>query len=258
MAVLVGDAGTGKTTLLQAIQAAHLSVGGQPFVSLAPTTKARDALIENGFVGSETVQHFLASERLQGEAHVGRPQVLPLSEGEQVLIRGREDSQGFTNGEIKTVGRIEGDRVTFTDGTTLPPNFAAWTYGHAVTAYRSQGSSSEESLLILGPVAEKALLRRQFYVGNTRYKGSNAIYVSNREAILRRVAQRDPGRELATEFTRRHQISEAVNQRAERRRKHVLRVVWEQFRARLRRRRAQTVEHHRGESPFSHRRRNHK
>lgn len=475
MAVLVGDAGTGKTTLLQAVQAAHRSAVGQAFVSLAPTTKARDALIESGFAGSETVQHFLASERLQGEANgrvilvdeagllstqvldrlsalaqsqrarlllvgdtkqhfavergdalrqmvrysglpvvrlsevlrqrddrdrqfarllaaghigdafqyaerqglfretpndaalftqaaehyvrnrlagietlvvipfweeidrfsaevrptlrkagllgeteivrpavrpltwteeqkkhwhlyqpgdqllflrktrwhekgsaaeviailpgglrvrdrkgrestvnrrlcgaydVGRRQVLPLSEGEQVLIRGREDSQGFTNGEVKTVGRIESDRVTFTDGTTLPPDFAAWTYGHAVTAYRSQGSSSEESLLLLGPVAEKALLRRQFYVGNTRYKGSHAIYMSDREAILRRVAQRDPGRELATEFTRRHQISEAVNQRAERRKKHILRVVWEQFRTRLRRRRAQTVEHH--------------
>lgn len=474
MAVLVGDAGTGKTRLLQAIQAAHISAGGQPFVSLAPTTRARDALIETGFAGSETVQHFLVSERLQAEAHgrvilvdeagllstqfldrlsamaqtrsarlllvgdtkqhfsvergdalrqvvrysglpvvrlsevlrqrderdrqfsrllaaghiddaflyaerrglfreartdaalfaeaaehyvrnrvrgidtlvvipfweeidrfsaevrpalrkagllgeteivrqsvrpltwteeqkahwtqyqpgdqllflrktrwhekgsaaevvailsngllvrdrkgrestvnrrlagaydVGRRQRLPLSEGEQVLIRGREDSQGFTNGEIKTVGQVDNDRVTFTDGTILPPNFAAWTYGHAVTAYRSQGSSAEESILLLGPVAENALLRRQFYVGNTRYKGSHAIYVSNREAILRRVTQSDPGRELATEFARRHQISQEETQRAERRKKHVLRVAWEQFRARLRRRRAQTLEH---------------
>src|SRR5690606_36392197 len=38
--VLIGDAGTGKTTVLSAIQAAHVGAGGRVFVPLAPTTRA--------------------------------------------------------------------------------------------------------------------------------------------------------------------------------------------------------------------------
>lgn len=78
------------------------------------------------------------------------------------------------------------------DGRTLPRNFQAWTYAHAVTSYRSQGSTSEESILVLGEVAERALSQRQFYVGNTRYRGAHRIYVSHREAIMRRLATPDP------------------------------------------------------------------
>src|SRR6185369_16087226 len=99
-----------------------------------------------------------------------------------------------------------GDRVVLTDGHELPRDFAAWTYGHALTSYRSQGSTSEESLLVLGEVAVAALARRQFYVGNTRYRGAHAIYLSDKDKILRRLATPDPGRELATEFTARHGI----------------------------------------------------
>ncbi len=79
-------------------------------------------------------------------------------------------------------------------------------YGHALTSYRSQGSTSEESLLVLGEVAVAALARRQFYVGNTRYRGAHAIYLSDKDKIVRRLAAPDPGRELATEFTNRHRI----------------------------------------------------
>jgi hypothetical protein len=49
-------------------------------------------------------------------------------------------------------------------------------------------------------------MQRQFYVGNTRYRGRHRIYVSHREAILNRLAIDDPGRELATEFLQRHRI----------------------------------------------------
>jgi ATP-dependent exoDNAse (exonuclease V) alpha subunit len=88
----------------------------------------------------------------------------------------------------------------------LPADFKAWTYGHALTSYRAQGSTAEESFLVLGEVAERALMRRQFYVGNTRYRGSHRIYVSHRDAILARLARPDPGRELATEFAERNRL----------------------------------------------------
>ena len=103
---------------------------------------------------------------------------------------------------------VRANKVLLSDGHELPPEFSAWTYGHAVTSYRAQGSTSEESLLVLGEVATRALGRRQFYVGNTRYRGAHAIYVSDKDAIFRRLSRPDNGRELATEFVARRSILE--------------------------------------------------
>ncbi len=141
---------------------------------------------------------------------VGRVQALGVAAGDRLLIRGRNDDAGFANGDFKEVASVDAaaNKIVFTDGRELPPYFAAWTYGHALTSYRSQGSTSEESLLVLGEVAMRALARRQFYVGNTRYRGAHAIYLSNKVEILSRLARPDPGRELATEFMARYHIVE--------------------------------------------------
>jgi conjugative relaxase-like TrwC/TraI family protein len=151
---------------------------------------------------------------------VGRVQALPIAVGDRLLIRGRHDEQDFENGDFKEVAHVDPalNRVVLTDGHVLPPEFAAWTYGHALTSYRSQGSTSEESLLVLGEVAARALARRQFYVGNTRYRGAHAIYVSNKDEIFQRLMSRDVGRELATEFMERNGLGpqEHVARRAER------------------------------------------
>jgi ATP-dependent exoDNAse (exonuclease V) alpha subunit len=141
---------------------------------------------------------------------VGRMQTLAVSVGDKLLIRGRNDDEGFANGDFKEVAHVEPatNQIMLTDGHALPPDFAAWTYGHALTSYRSQGSTSEESLVVLGEVAARALVRRQFYVSNTRYRGAHAIYVSNKDEILGRLDRPDAGRELATEFMERHRITE--------------------------------------------------
>lgn len=80
--------------------------------------------------------------------------------------------------------------------------------------------------MVLGDVAACALRMRQFYVGNTRYRGSHAIYVSSRAEILRRLSQPDDGRELATEFVERHRI--VMNERVSRRRdlRARMRAAW--------------------------------
>ena len=73
-------------------------------------------------------------------------------------------------------------------------------------ARRAFGGRQIEIEVAHGEVAVTALARRQFYVGNTRYRGAHAIYLSDKDKILRRLATPDPGRELATEFTARHGI----------------------------------------------------
>ena len=154
------------------------------------------------------------TRRQRGAFDVGRPQTMPLAVGDRLLIRGRDDEERFTNGEFKQVADVDPatNLVRLGDGTVLPEDFKAWTYGHALTSYRAQGSPAEESLIVLGEVAERALMRRQFYVGNTRFRGAHRIYVSNQTAILDRLAMADSGRELATEFVKRNRLvqSEAV------------------------------------------------
>src|SRR5204863_1108540 len=68
VSVLIGDAGTGKTTVLTAVEAAHVAAGGKRFVALAPTTRAREALMSAGFSDADTVQRFLVSETMQATA----------------------------------------------------------------------------------------------------------------------------------------------------------------------------------------------
>ena len=168
----------------------------------------RRVLADGLHVEGEAGRYAKITRKQRGSFDVGRAQMLAVSAGDRLLIRGREDEQGFANGDFKDVAKVDpvANRIFLTDGKELPPEFRAWTYGHALTSYRSQGSTAEESLLVLGEVAERALMRRQFYVGNTRYRGSHQIFVSHRDAILARVGRADPGRELATEFIRRHRL----------------------------------------------------
>lgn len=165
-----------------------------------------DGVIARGINGREA-----KITRKQRDAFdVGRAQTLAVAAGDKLLIRGRHDDAGFLNGDFKEVAHVDplANRIVLTDGRELPPDFAAWTYGHAITAYRSQGSTSEESILVLGEMAAQALARRQFYVGNTRFRGVHAIYVANKEKILDRLHRPDDGRELATEFLQRHRLIE--------------------------------------------------
>jgi ATP-dependent exoDNAse (exonuclease V) alpha subunit len=166
----------------------------------------RDGIIARGPNGREAK----LTRKQRAAFDVGRVQTLAVAAGDRLLIRGRNDDAGFANGDFKEVAHVDPDanRIVFTDGRELPPGFAAWTYGHAITSYRSQGSTSEESLLVLGEVAARALARRQFYVGNTRFRGAHAIYVANKDEILARLNRTDGGRELATEFMQRHRMSE--------------------------------------------------
>jgi ATP-dependent exoDNAse (exonuclease V) alpha subunit len=171
----------------------------------------RRVLPDGLHVEGEAGRYAKITRKQRGSFDVGRAQMLGVSVGDRLLIRGREDEQGFANGDFKEVAEVDpvANRIVLTDGKELPPEFRAWTYGHALTSYRSQGSTAEESLLVLGEVAERALMRRQFYVGNTRYRGSHQIFVSHRDAILARLGRADPGRELASEFIRRHRLAPA-------------------------------------------------
>jgi ATP-dependent exoDNAse (exonuclease V) alpha subunit len=187
-------------------------------------------ILPNGLNVAGDTRRAIIDRKQRGCFDVGRLQVLSLAAGDRLLIRGRDPKRQFSNGDFKDVASVDPatNTVILTDGTPLPADFKAWSYGHALTSYRSQGSTAEESLLVLGEVAERALMRRQFYVGNTRYRGAHRIYVTHRETILTRLRNPDPGRELATEFMEQHglKIGEAVTRHRLHRVTAKLRRAW--------------------------------
>lgn len=71
IAVLIGDAGTGKTRALGCLDAAYRLQSGRGMVALAPTTRATAELRDSGYPVAATVAAFLNSERQQ-EGAAGR------------------------------------------------------------------------------------------------------------------------------------------------------------------------------------------
>lgn len=213
-----------------------LFVRNTRFFRRGASAEVTEVFADGLHVTGEKGRHEKITRKQRGAFDVGRPQQLAVAAGDRLLLRGREDTQDFANGDFKDVARVDPatNEIVFTDGKKLPTDFRAWTYGHALTSYRAQGSTAEESLLVLGEVAERALMRRQFYVGNTRYRGAHRIYVAHVQPILARLAQPDAGRELATEFTRRHRLvpAERIAMRPLQRMGARVRGVWEAMAAR--------------------------
>jgi conjugative relaxase-like TrwC/TraI family protein len=71
MSILIGDAGTGKTHALKALQQAHRERYGDTFIALAPTTRATQELQSNGYPEATTVAALIVDERMH-EAAQGR------------------------------------------------------------------------------------------------------------------------------------------------------------------------------------------
>ena len=68
IAVMIGDAGTGKTHALARLDQAHRQISGTGLIALAPTTRATAELRKNGYGDAATVAAFLASDHLQAAA----------------------------------------------------------------------------------------------------------------------------------------------------------------------------------------------
>lgn len=163
---------------------------------------ATDGLVVRDSTGRE----FKITKKQRAAFEVSRAETLAVSVGDRLLIRGRDDTANLTNGDLREVTAVDSatNEVELDNGKFLPREFTAWTYGHAVTSYRAQGSTSEESILVLDSTAAQKLSQRELYVGNTRYRGAHAIYVTNTEKLYQRLAWREAaGRELASEFVQR-------------------------------------------------------
>ena len=106
IAILIGDAGTGKTHTLARLDEAHRHKTGNGLIALAPTTRATAELAANGYPEADTVAAFLNSERLQEQAA-----------GRAVLV----DEAGFLStkqlAQLVTIANERGTRLVLVGDT---------------------------------------------------------------------------------------------------------------------------------------------
>jgi conjugative relaxase-like TrwC/TraI family protein len=96
VAVLIGDAGTGKTHTLGILHEAHRRASGGKFIALAPTTRATEELMQNGFPEAATVASFLNDSLAQAD-----------TEGRAILI---DEAGLLSSRQMAEVVRIAGER----------------------------------------------------------------------------------------------------------------------------------------------------
>lgn len=68
------------------------------------------------------------------------------------------------------------------DGRQIPGDFKQFTHGYASTSHASQGKTVDRGLVMMCDAGIHSGNLKQAYVSNSRFRESQAIYVSDREA----------------------------------------------------------------------------
>ncbi len=144
---------------------------------------------------------------------VGCDVLLNLAIGEKLLLRGNLKASRLQNGEIVEVAGFGENRVIqLQDGRALPGDFRRFAYGYATTSHAAQGKTVDRGILILTDEGMKAANLKQAYVSNSRFRESQAIYVTSKtEAHEAMAASAD--RELAMELLAKSPLVEKLGGR---------------------------------------------
>lgn len=121
-----------------------------------------------------------------------REEQIPLRVGEQVRWTGSDMDRGIINGQRASITGLGDDAISFKmeDGSKQifapdDPALKRLDHGYALTAYASQGRTSDHVIAALS-AAEKVLTNRQtFYVEISRARTDVSLVVDSREDVVR-------------------------------------------------------------------------
>jgi conjugative relaxase-like TrwC/TraI family protein len=131
---------------------------------------------------------------------VGTTNEIPLAVGDRLLIRANVKPADLRNGDMVEVTAIDQDgEIALKDGRVLPAWFRGFTHGYATTSHASQGKTVDRGILIMADAGIAAGNLKQAYVSNSRFRESQMIYTSDREAA-RDAMMRLADRKLALEM----------------------------------------------------------
>lgn len=131
---------------------------------------------------------------------VGLAKDIPVAVGDRVLIRANLQPAELRNGDVAEVaGFGEDGSIVFRDGRSMPAWFREFSHGYATTSHAAQGKTVDRGLLLMGDEGIAAGNLKQAYVSNSRFRESQTIYVSDKEAA-REAMMRPADRKLALEL----------------------------------------------------------
>ncbi|MEX2044042.1 MAG: AAA family ATPase, partial [Opitutus sp.] len=114
---------------------------------------------------------------------VGSTNEISLAVGDRLLIRENVKPADLRNGDLVEVAGVGRDgEIALKDGRVLPAWFRGFTHGYATTSHASQGKTVDRGLLLMADDGIAAGNLKQAYVSNSRFRESQMIYTSDREA----------------------------------------------------------------------------
>ncbi len=138
----------------------------------------------------------------RGHFDVGLSRSLPVAPGEKLLVRSNFAPGRLKNGDLVTVEEVKGDgSLVLRDGRTIPTHFRQFTHGYATTSHAAQGKTVDHGILVLGEKGCQAANLKQAYVSNSRFRQSQAIFTTDKQAAFDSMAS-EVERPLALETVR--------------------------------------------------------
>jgi hypothetical protein len=116
---------------------------------------------------------------------VGEARELAVAAGDVLLLRA--NAPGFVNGERVTVKKIEGQKISLSDGRELSEDYRTFTHGYAVTSHAAQGKTVDEVMVVASSRSFAAVSQEQFYVSISRARERARIYTDDEDLLGRRV-----------------------------------------------------------------------
>lgn len=146
-------------------------------------------------------EHRLDPRRASGYS-VGLAQTIPLARGDRLLIRANLKSANLKNGDLVEIASFAPDgSLHLQDGRSIPSWFQEFSHGYATTSHASQGKTVDRGLLFMGEAGIAAGNLKQAYVSNSRFRLSQRIFTTDKEAAREAMA-RPADRKLARELLR--------------------------------------------------------
>ena len=131
---------------------------------------------------------------------VGLAKQTPVAVGDRLLLRANLKPVGLRNGDLTTVAGFAPDGgIVLKDGRKLPAWFREFSHGYATTSHSAQGKTVDRGILLMADAGITGGNLKQAYVSNSRFRESQMIYTSDREAA-RDAMMRLADRKLALEM----------------------------------------------------------
>jgi hypothetical protein len=132
---------------------------------------------------------------------VGLAKEIPVAVGDRLLIRANLKPAELRNGDLVEVAGFDEDGgIVLRDGRSLPAWFRDFSHGYAMTSHAAQGKTVDRGILLMADEGIAAGNLKQAYVSNSRFRESQMIYVSDKQAA-RDAMMRPADRKLALELT---------------------------------------------------------